>query len=220
MPEMRNGPSAGRPAWHSVSVTVLGRPPGGGAGVLHTTRIEGATPGREPRAGAVPAPAKKFPALPPPRGQRGDPGPRARRQRPGAALETRDALARTEALVSPVKVRRQPDTFCLSLAMRISRSVPLLSGGTAKSWVNRRSSCWRLSRRRASAWCLRARVPGRLQVWLIPIRAARTAPEPVPLPGPWPWRGARRRIPARSAGARSPRSSSAAGRRPGGAPLP
>jgi hypothetical protein len=26
---------------------------------------------------------------------------------------------------APVRVRRQPDTFCLSLVMRMSRSVPL-----------------------------------------------------------------------------------------------
>jgi hypothetical protein len=39
---------------------------------------------------------------------------------------------------SPVIVRRQPDIFCVSLVIRMSRSQPLLSGGARKLVVNRR----------------------------------------------------------------------------------
>jgi len=62
MPGMQNGPSAGRPAWHSVSVTVLGRPPREGASVLHDTRIRGAVPGREPQDRARPRRPGSSPA--------------------------------------------------------------------------------------------------------------------------------------------------------------
>jgi hypothetical protein len=39
--------------------------------------------------------------------------------------------------LAPVRVRRQPDTFCLSLIMRMSRSEPLLSAGICRSVVKR-----------------------------------------------------------------------------------
>jgi len=38
---------------------------------------------------------------------------------------------------APVMVRRQPDIFCFSLAIRMSRSVPLLSGGAREAIVLR-----------------------------------------------------------------------------------
>ena len=39
---------------------------------------------------------------------------------------------------APVRVRRQPETFCRILIIRISRSAALLSNGTRASMVNRR----------------------------------------------------------------------------------
>ena len=38
---------------------------------------------------------------------------------------------------APVRVSQQPDTFCRSLIMRMSRSEPLLSGGIRQSVVKR-----------------------------------------------------------------------------------
>src|SRR5215468_9381898 len=58
MPGMTNGPSAGRPAGHSAWVTVLGRPPGKGAGALHATRIGEAIPRARARNGAALAQAQ------------------------------------------------------------------------------------------------------------------------------------------------------------------
>ena len=40
--------------------------------------------------------------------------------------------------LAPVRVRRQPETFCRSLIIRMSRSDPLLSGGIRLSVVKRR----------------------------------------------------------------------------------
>src|SRR4030067_1317783 len=49
---------------------------------------------------------------------------------------------------APVLVRKEPETFCLILIMRTSRSTKLLSKGTRKSYIKASTCdlcCWRRS---------------------------------------------------------------------------
>ena len=49
-----------------------------------------------------------------------------------------EVAADAQNCLAPVRVRRHPDIFCRNLIIRMSRSVPLLSGGIRQLMVKRR----------------------------------------------------------------------------------